>query len=64
VIENLCATGNSARTKILRGGYLCDTKVVHANYWRNKEVMHGSYRCMEHELPCGFTAHAKYGFTD
>jgi hypothetical protein len=52
--------GNSARTKILHGGYWCDTKVVCTSYWCDREVMDSGYRCVEHNLPCGVAANSKY----
>jgi len=38
-------------------------KVVCTSYWRDKEVIHIGYRCVEHVLPYGINAHAKYGCT-
>jgi hypothetical protein len=43
-IQKLCATGNSARTKTVCGGYLVRHKSsVHASYWHDIEVMHSGY---------------------
>jgi hypothetical protein len=34
---------------------------VCTSYWCDREVIHIGYRCVEHALPYGVVAHAKYG---